>query len=125
MEQKARERTVARKKKSTTLFGGKTQPHKPESCQAAIVIETFRRGNALVKGITFEREKSYGPGDFNYVAGEKHNKKLNGVLLCDTTSAYLYAFKRADLKPHFVLPTEKAAEYIRTIVNGKNMEQSA
>ena len=125
MKKKARDRTVARKTESATLFDGKTKPHKADRCQAVIVIETFRRGNALVKGITFEREKSYGPGDFNYVAGEKHNKKLNGVLLCDTTSAYLCAFKRADLKPHFVLPTEKAAKYICTIVNGKNMEQSA
>ena len=122
MKKKARDRTMAKKIRSATLFEGETKPHKADRCQAVIIIETFRRGPALVKGITFEKEKSYGPGDFNYVAGEKHNKKLNSVLLCDTTSAYLYAFKRADLKPHFVLPTEKAAEYIRMIVNGKNME---
>ena len=125
MKKKARDRTVVRKTESATLFDGKTKPHKADHCQAVIVIETFCRGNALVKGITFEREKSYGPGDFNYVAGEKHNKKLNGVLLCDTTSACLHAFKQADLKPHFVLPTEKAAKCIHTNVNGKNMELSA
>ena len=125
MKKKARDRTVARKTESATLFNGKTKPHKADCCQAVIVIKTFRRGPALFKGITFEREKSYGLGDFNYVAGEKHNKKLNGVLLCDTTSACLHAFKQADLKPHFVLPTEKVVKYIRTIVNGKNMEQSA
>ena len=125
MEQKARERTMARKKKSTTLFGGETQPHKPESCQAVIVIETFRRGNAVVKGMTFEEEKSHGPGDFNHVAGKKHDKKLNSVLICDTTLAHLHAFKRADLKPHFVLPTKKAAECIVKIVNGEIVEESA
>ena len=125
MEQKARERTMARKKQSKTSFGGETQPHKPESCQAVIVIETFRRGNAVVKGMTFEEEKSCGPGDFNCVAGKKHNKKLNSVLICDTTLAHLHAFKRADLKPHFVLPTKKAAEHIVKIVNGEIMEESA
>ena len=125
VEKKKTDRNFVRKTDVAALFKGETKPYKPERCQAVIVIETFRRGPAMVKGITLEKEKSYGPGDFNYVAGEKHNKKLSSVLLCDTTSAYLYAFKRADLKPHFVLPTEKAAEYIRTIVNGKNMEQLA
>ena len=125
MEQKARERTMARKKESATLFGGETQPHKPESCQAVIVVETFCHGNALVKGMTLEEEKSHGPGDFNHVAGKKHNMELNSVLICDTTSACLHAFKQADLKPHFVLPTKKAAEHIVKIVNGEIMEESA
>ena len=125
MKQKARERTVARKTESESLFGGKTKPHKPDCCQAVIVVETFRRADALVKGMTFKEEKSHGPGDFNCVAGKKHNKELNSVLICDTTSAYLCAFKRADHKPHFVLPAEKAAEYIVRIVNGKIMEESA
>ena len=116
---------MARKKQSATLFGGKTQPHKPESCQAVIVVKTFHRGNALVKGITFEEEKSHGPGDFNCVAGKKHNKELNSVLTCDTTSARLHAFKQADLEPHFVPPAEKAAKHIVRIVNGKIMEESA
>ena len=116
---------MARKTESATLFGGTTIPLKADPCQAVIVIETFRRDNALVKGITCEQEKRYNPGDFNYVAGENHNKKLNSVLICDTTSAYLYAFQRADLKPHFVLPTEKAAEYICKIVKGKIMDVSA
>ena len=103
---------MARKTESVTLFGGKTKPHKPESCQAAIVVKTFCRGNALVKGMTFKEEKSHGPGDFNCVAGKKHNKELNSVLICDTTLAHLCGFKRADLKPHFLLPTKKVAEHI-------------
>ena len=116
---------MARKTESTTLFGGKTKPHKPDCCQAVIVVKTFRCGDALVKGTTFEEEKSCGPGDFNCVAGKKHNKESNSVLLCDTTSAHLCAFKRPDLEPHFVLPAEKAAKCIRTIVNGEIMEVSA
>ena len=125
MKKKARDRTVARKTESATLFEGKTKPHKADRCQAVIVIETFRRGPALVKGMTFEKEKSHGPGDFNCVAGEKHNKKLNSVLLCDTTSAHLHAFKQADIKPHFVPPTEKASKCTSRIVTGKIMELSA
>ena len=125
MKKKARDRTVARKTESATLFKGKTKPHKVDCCQAAIVIKTFCGGPALVKGMTFEKEKSHGPGDFNCVAGKKHDKELNGVLICDTTLAHLCAFKRADLKPHFVLPAKKAAKCIIRIVNGEIMEESA
>ena len=122
MKKKARD---ARKTESASVFGGETKPLKVDRCQAAIVIETLRRGHALVKGMTFEKEKSCCPGDFNHVAGKKHNKESNSVLLCDTTTAHLCAFKQADLKPHFVPPTEKAAKHIRMIVNGENMEVSA
>ena len=116
---------MVRKTESTSLFRGQTKPHKADRCQAVIVIETFRRGNAVVKGMTFEEEKSCGPGDFNCVAGKKHDKELNGVLICDTTLAHLCAFKRADLEPHFVLPAKKAAEHIVKIVNGEIVEESA
>ena len=84
-----------------------------------IVIETFSRGPVWVKGITSEKEKRYFPGDLNYVGGKSSQKKLTSVLLCDTTSAYLYAFKRADIKPHFVLPVDQATEYICKIVKSK------
>ena len=107
------------------LFKGKTKPHKLDCCQAVIVVKTFHRGNALVKGMTFEEEKSHGPGDFNYVARKKHNKESNSVLICDTTSVRPHAFKRADLEPHFVLPAKKAAKHIIRIVNGKIVEESA
>ena len=122
---KRRKTRLSAKPNSHTLFGGGTKPYKADSCQAVIVIETFSRGPVWVKGITSKKEKRYFPGDLNYVGGKSSQKKLTSVLLCDTTSAYLYAFKRADIKPHFVLPTEKASEYISRIVTGKIMELSA
>ena len=120
---KATDRTSLRKTNSHTLFGGDTKPYKADSCQAVIVIETFSRGPVLVKGITLDKEKRYCPGDLNYVGGESPKKKLTSVLLCDTTSAYLYAFKRADIKPHFVLPMEQATEYICKIVKSKKISK--
>ena len=75
MKKKATDRTLVRKTDSAALFEGETKPYKADRCQAVIIIETFHRGTAVVKGIIFEKEKSHGPGDFNHVAGEKQNKK--------------------------------------------------
>ena len=75
MKKKATDRTLVRKTDCAALFEGETKPYKADRCQAVIIIETFHRSTAVVKGIIFEKEKSHGPGDFNHVAGEKQNKK--------------------------------------------------
>ena len=106
--------------KSVILFKGKTKAHTVNKSKAVIVIETFCRGQELVKGITVNEEKSHRPGDTKHVNGENNNKKLTSVLLCDTTSACLCAFKRADKKPHLVLSPMAAKKCMIKVIEGEN-----
>lgn len=101
------------------LFHGVTTAIESNNSEAVIVIETFRRDHGLVKGITFPEEKMCDPGNLSYLNGENNNKKMTNVLLCHTTSSYLYAFKRAEMKPHFVLTPKEAKDYMTKVVNGK------
>ena len=110
--------------KSTSLFHGETTPHATEQCEATIVVETFYRNGELAKGISNCKEKKYPPGDLKYVNDNNNDKKLSSVLLCETTAAYLYAFRRADMRPHFVLSPMAATKHLVTVVEGENMQFS-
>ena len=110
-----------KRQKLVVLFKGKTKACAVNKSEAVIVVKTFCCGQELVKGITVNEEKSHRSGDTKHVSGENNKKKLTSVLLCDTTSAHLHAFKRADIKPHLVLSPMAAKKYMIKVIEGKNM----
>ena len=110
----------SKKQKSAVLFNGETKACTVNKSNAVIVIETFCRAEELVKGITVNEEKSHRPGDTKHVRGKNNKKKLTSVLLCDTTSAHLHAFKRADKRPHLVLSPMAAKKCMIKVIEGEN-----
>ena len=92
----------------------------PPKALPTICIESFRGSDgSLVAGPYKYKDgdstKAYdiGSDKYLYQGGEK---KLTEVLCCKTTSAYVYFFKHANLRPHFVIGNEKASMYRKKLV---------
>jgi len=97
-------------------FDGEAKKHQMKSETPVIVIETFKNDKSeIVCGITTKQEKQQKPGG-DYVRMKNKNKKLHGVIICPTTPSYVYFFRHAELRPHFVTSREKLKGYLLKIV---------
>ena len=84
-----------------------------------IFIEEFRNNkNEIVKGPVTYREgkntKVHGIGCDRYLS-DNSDVILSNVTCCNTSEAYVYFFKKANIKPHFVADHSEALDYRRRL----------
>ena len=97
---------------------GATEFSPPLHLLPTIFIEGFRdKDGNLVTGPCKHKEggvlKAYDIGSAHI--HQREEKVLTEVMCCKTTSAYVYFFKNANLRPHFVVGNEEAARYRRQL----------
>ena len=89
----------------------------PRSILPTIVIETFRNNKGEIVRGPYKyvdkdgTRKGYPIGSEQYLHKNKGDVHLRNVLFCRTSKAYVYFFKDANLRPHFVIGENRVPEY--------------
>lgn len=92
-----------------------------------IVIETFcstDESRKVVRGPAGEKPVVDYKDFINGIQNHK-NKTLSRILMCPTSSAYVYGFSQANLRPHFVIDRKGAAEYMKSMLNLNAYEEAS
>ena len=79
-----------------------------DSNTPVIIVETYRsdEDGSVVRGVA---SKSAG---LAYLKDNTAKRRLSDVLVCPSSSTYIYCFSDANLRPHFVTSEKKASKYI-------------